>query len=290
MGITTKLTYDFVKESFESEGYTLLSKEYVNNNTKLEYMCSEGHIHSIVWRNWQRGDRCPYCDGQAKPTIEEIRRQFELEGYTLLSTKYINNKTKLNFICPNGHRYKISWVDWNIKGVRCLFCSKRAPVTLKYVQESFAKDNYVLLTNEYKNNCTKLHYVCPYGHRHSMTWANWSTGYRCPTCNHINRSGPGHPNWKGGITLAPYCGVWGDKEYKQDIRDRDGNRCLNPYCDSPDKKDLTIHHINYIKGECGPDNLITVCRSCNGKANYDRKWHTKWYQSIMYRRYGYKYE
>ncbi len=32
-----KLTYDTVRESFESKGYTLLSTEYVNSTTKLDY-------------------------------------------------------------------------------------------------------------------------------------------------------------------------------------------------------------------------------------------------------------
>lgn len=285
-----KLTYEFVKASFEGDGYTLLSTGYKNNHTKLKYKCSKGHVHSIVWRNWQRGDRCPYCDGQAKPPFEYVRKQFELEGYVLLSTNYINNKTKLDYICPNGHRHDVTWSEWNNGGVRCLFCSNRSPIDFDNIKQAFTLENYTLLTGKYKNNNTKLNYSCPYGHEHSITWANWVTGYRCPTCANINRTGPGHHNWQGGKTLEEYCGVWKDKEYRQDIRDRDGNRCLNPYCTSPNKKDLTIHHINYIKGECGLNNLITVCRSCNSRANYNRRWHTKWYQAIMYRRYGYEYK
>ena len=53
---------------------------------------------------------------------------------------------------------------------------------------------------------------------------------------------------------------------------------------------LNIHHINYIKKNCHPWNLISLCRGCNTKANYNRRWHKHWYQAIMYRRYGYNYE
>jgi len=44
-----KLTYEFVKESFEKEGYKLLSEEYINCEQKLDYICSKGHGHSIGW-------------------------------------------------------------------------------------------------------------------------------------------------------------------------------------------------------------------------------------------------
>jgi len=44
-----KLTIEFVRESFAKEGYTLLSKVYTNNSTKLDYICPKGHRHSIVW-------------------------------------------------------------------------------------------------------------------------------------------------------------------------------------------------------------------------------------------------
>ena len=46
-----KLTYEFVKEQFEKEGYTLLSEKYINCFTKLDYICPKGHKHSISWEN-----------------------------------------------------------------------------------------------------------------------------------------------------------------------------------------------------------------------------------------------
>jgi len=91
-------------------------------------------------------------------------------------------------------------------------------------------------------------------------------------------------NWLGGIACEPYCPVWLDKEFKEDIKERDNFRCQNPDCwktVSPD--DLTLHHIDYDKKNCHPDNLITLCRSCNGRANIDRAWHTAWYAALMQR-------
>lgn len=91
-------------------------------------------------------------------------------------------------------------------------------------------------------------------------------------------------NWKGGISCEPYCSDW-TKEHKEYIRERDGNKCLNPDCWCGDDV-LTVHHIDYDKKNCNPDNLITVCRSCNSRANKDRGWHKAWYQAIIHKRYG----
>ena len=93
-----------------------------------------------------------------------------------------------------------------------------------------------------------------------------------------------HPNWKGGISCEPYCAAWLDKEYKESIKERDGYKCLNPCC-SKNSERLCIHHINYIKKDCSPFNLITLCVSCNTKANSDREWHKAWYKIIIQKRY-----
>lgn len=97
--------------------------------------------------------------------------------------------------------------------------------------------------------------------------------------------GPLNPNWKGGIACEPYCDVWIDKEYKESIKERDNYVCQNPYCWHNSKR-LCIHHIDYNKKNCKPGNLITVCTSCNARANFDRDWHQSWYQSIINKRYG----
>ena len=282
-----KLTYKFVKEQFEKEGITLLSKEYKNSKTKLKYRCPVGHTHSITWNDWYNGYRCAYCAGLAKPTIGFVRDSFNKEGYVLLSDTYINSKTKLYYICPKGHEGSIIWNSWR-NGHRCPICSGNVLLTIDYIKSSFEKEGYTLLRKEYICSNDKLDYICPIGHIHTTTWSNWYIGSRCPTCSVINRSGENHYNWQGGKSFEEYCAIWKDKEFRLDIMGRDAYTCLNPYCDSNNPDDLTIHHIDYDKKNCHPKNLITVCRSCNSRANKDRKWHKAWYQAIIFRRYNYE--
>ena len=287
------LVFESVKSAFAKEGYQLLTIEYINCDQKLDYICPNGHKHFIRLHSWNNGNRCKICGIESRAnkqrlSLDFIKSEFEKEGYQLLTTEYINNKQKLYYICSSGHNYSIKWRDWQ-RGCRCHYCYiNKIKLTFDFIKFEFEKEGYQLLTTEYKSSCQKLDYICQNGHRHSISRDDWQHGSRCPTCALINRSGSGHYNWRGGISCEPYCSVWSDKEYKSDIKLRDGNQCLNPYCFHNDWQ-LHIHHIDYDKKNCAPQNLITVCRSCNTRANTDRKWHTEWYRTILNKRYGYKY-
>lgn len=125
--MSKKLTIGFVKEQFEKEGYSLLTKEYINNHKSLEYICPNGHCWSITWNSWQQGTRCVECSGLKKLTIDFIREQFKKEGYTLLSKKYINALNKLEYYCPKKHKRSIRWNDWQ-QGKRCAKCDDEVKV------------------------------------------------------------------------------------------------------------------------------------------------------------------
>jgi hypothetical protein len=277
-----------IKLSFESENHILLTKEYKNNSQKLEYICPKVHKHSISWTNWQKGARCPYCAGNAVMGIDYINDCFSKEGYKLLTKNYINCAQKLQFICPNGHKHYITWDKWR-SGSRCYYCSKIVKKSIDDIKQSFEEEGYQLLTTYYLNNTQKLRYKCKNNHYGEITWRDWNTGRRCGKCYKEYNFGANAPNWKGGVSCDPYCDAWADKEYKKDIKERDGNQCLNPHCKRISDR-LSIHHIDYNKQNCSPSNLITLCISCNSMANKDRKWHIEWYQTILNKRYNFNYK
>ena len=174
-------TYDSVKYAFEAEGYTLISTEYLRNSQKLEYVCPNGHIGSIRYSDFLSGKRCAVCAGNKKLTYEQVKKAFEDEGYTLLSTEYINSNAKLDYICPEGHKGSIRYNDFN-SGQRCGICFGTRKYSYAAVKSHFEKEGYTLLSDEYINRRGSLHYICPEGHEGVTTYGSFLAGHRCPTC------------------------------------------------------------------------------------------------------------
>ena len=78
-------------------------------------------------------------------------------------------------------------------------------------------------------------------------------------------------NWRGGISFELYGFDW-TKLLKHSIRTRD---CF--VCQICGKNGWIIHHIDYNKKNCNPDNLITLCNSCHAKTNFNRKYWTNYF-------------
>lgn len=93
--------------------------------------------------------------------------------------------------------------------------------------------------------------------------------------------GKNHFNWRGGISKLPYPFDFNEK-LRSLIRERDNHTCQ--LCGIVQEKDgckLDVHHIDYVKENLDPKNLITLCRSCNAKVNFGRKVWTKFFQSKL---------
>jgi len=94
-------------------------------------------------------------------------------------------------------------------------------------------------------------------------------------------SGEKNHNWKDGISFEPYTKEF-NKQLKKLIRMRDNFICQNcNKTEAEEGKRLCIHHIDYVKENCLPTNLITLCCKCNSKVNSNRKKWTKYFQEKM---------
>jgi len=81
---------------------------------------------------------------------------------------------------------------------------------------------------------------------------------------------------------SPYSLNFYNPKFRKQILDRDNNQCQNPDCDkNPSRYSLQIHHIDYDKKNSTPQNLITLCPSCNIQANYNKPYWINLYQNII---------
>jgi len=81
-----------------------------------------------------------------------------------------------------------------------------------------------------------------------------------------------HPQWQGGISFEPYTIDW-TQSLKKSIRQRDKYTCQ--ICGK--EPAICVHHIDYCKKNCNPDNLITLCRNCHTKTNFNREYWIKYF-------------
>ncbi len=94
------------------------------------------------------------------------------------------------------------------------------------------------------------------------------------------RKGFNNGAWNGGTGCAPYSTIWGNSEFKESIKERDNFKCKHPDCWNKSKI-LVLHHINYDKKDCDPENLITLCNSCNLRVNVNREYWMKYFSGIL---------
>jgi len=80
-----------------------------------------------------------------------------------------------------------------------------------------------------------------------------------------------NPMWKGGLSFDPYTTEWTNK-LRSIIRKRDDYTCQT--CgEHQERVLLDVHHIDYNKKNCNPENLISLCKACHSKTNQNRdKW------------------
>ena len=94
-----KLTYLYVNSFIEREGYQLLSNDYKNNRVKLLLKCPEGHEYKANFRDFQQGNRCPFCSNNTSKGEIELQDYVESLGYDIIRndrTQIINPLTNKN--------------------------------------------------------------------------------------------------------------------------------------------------------------------------------------------------
>jgi len=188
----TKIMINVLDLSNGSEIYVDVLCDYCLEQGKKTIIKKKYYKYIKIQSGLIKKDCCDNClglkirDSKRYYTIEDVKSIFNKEGYQLLSDKYINSHTSLDYICPRNHKYHISFASF-LSGRRCKKCAdedrankQRHP--LKEVQEIFQEGNCKLLSKEYKNNHELLDYICECGKPNRISLLNFLQGQRCWEC------------------------------------------------------------------------------------------------------------
>lgn len=179
-----KYKVEDIQRAFANVGYKLLSNSYPGPHYNLDFECTQGHRGKVTWSNFRyKKSRCSECDIQSRR--KDIKPFLEKKGYKLISKNYKWYRSKIECICPRGHKIQITWNTFR-DGHECPICNREKKVpTFTNIKAYFAKYEYKLLSTEYIKSNTYLSYKCPNEHFGITRWNNFQQGHRCPKCREL---------------------------------------------------------------------------------------------------------
>lgn len=238
----------------------LLSTEYINTKTKLNFHCN------ICGEDFERNFEAlkvsvNYCCGKCSKkksggirtqgNIQEIKqflKDNDIENQcTLLSTKYINSQSPLRFKCNLcGKEFERNFQKLKLGRFKCPECGQQTGAASRvYSQEEVAKmiyeQNQYVIIGEFQGSHNPVLCKCNRGHEFNLYFSEWKfRGRGCPKCAIINRSGKNHWNYQNG----------GHQEVMDMLRHKIvtwKKDCLiqhNFQCDiTQEKNALVVHHL-----------------------------------------------
>ena len=116
---------------FEEREYVLLSKEYTNAKTKLEYICKKHEKYGsqyITYNNIKAGYGCRFCGferiiSNKRLPFESVKAIFDRNDMILLDQEYINANTPLKYICKHHPEVGIQYMALsNAYKQHCPYC------------------------------------------------------------------------------------------------------------------------------------------------------------------------
>ncbi|NCB39388.1 MAG: hypothetical protein EOM80_11530 [Erysipelotrichia bacterium] len=187
-----RLTMDEVNERAKLAGGVCLSENIQNGNVPLQWKCSAGHEWLAPASRVLGGSWCPFCSRMIarnqRHSLETMQAIAAKKGGRCLSNEYKNGRTKLDWECQLGHRWKMTGGGAQ-RGAWCPICAKpeRIAKLRKYdisaMRNLATKKGGECLSPEYLGHKTKLQWRCNLGHIWESTPDAIISGKWCRKCS-----------------------------------------------------------------------------------------------------------
>lgn len=264
--------YKKVKNDFDDAGYKLLTSEedYIDASSSVNFICDKGHLRETTYVSFRKGVRCTGCTGREKHTYEYVREIFEKAGCILLDDAYVNNETKLNYVCTCGNQSSIKFQNF-IMGKRCYECrsekiSESSKLPYEYVKMFFEDNGCTLISTEYKNLPSSLRYICKCGRESISSFATFKDSKKCKKCSFENLKNP-------DITDEDRVNqrkIDGYSNWRTEVYERDSYTCQ--CCGDNWSGRLNAHHkdgYHWCKERrIDVSNGVTLCEECHRLGDY----------------------
>jgi hypothetical protein len=170
---------------------TVVSREYINSQTRQRYRCHAGHEWVTVPESIIQGSWCPVCPHPHRLEINAARRQVvarrlerrvERSGGRIVPPGFRHSKKSFEVRCGRGHVWQTTAESIDA-GVWCPICKEASTLAdLRSLAERWGGE---LLSQRYRGGPAKLEWRCPQGHRFLKTAAMVKGGGWCWRCRSL---------------------------------------------------------------------------------------------------------
>ncbi|ABR48578.1 conserved hypothetical protein [Alkaliphilus metalliredigens QYMF] len=280
-----KITYDFVKKYvLENSNCQLMSNDYINNSSKLEFKCGCGNIFETSFAKFKdrKKRQCNECGfalrGQYQSkTPEEFREEVQnIVGNEYIVLGYYSGAVeKIKFRHNScGNEYLAAPHDF-LSGKRCPKCRRPRYNTttdeFKKIIKELTNGEYDVV-GEYTSSHTHIrlkHNLC--GTEYKVTPNNFTShGRRCPNYDcHIRRvGGINHHAYNPDLTDEERINRRDLKEnikWRKSVYRKDGYKCVS--CGDDQGRNLVAHHLDgynwCVEKRFDVKNGVTLCEICH---------------------------
>jgi hypothetical protein len=160
-------------------------KDILNNKQKIKIICPEHGDFEQTISNHLSGYGCRECSNDKyrnNDYIEKAKIKFS-NKYDYSLVKYLNNKSKVQIICPEHDIFEQS-LKSHLKQDGCPYCSGKKMNTDLFIEKSNTKHNnkYDYSKVIYKDAFSKVQIICPKHGDFEQTASVHLSGSGCPVC------------------------------------------------------------------------------------------------------------
>lgn len=178
--MSKKITIEEVRKYFKNLDCNLISKEYKNFKSNLEFICNKHKDKGVQlnsYRNARRGLCCHYCGKEnsinsRKISEKELEKITENAGFIFVGTELINHKRKIIYKCKkhiDKGEQNAEVANMRKSNGNCPYCLNRCRTTESFKQEMKVINPNIEIIGEYINVHTKIKCKC------NIDGYEWST-------------------------------------------------------------------------------------------------------------------
>jgi 5-methylcytosine-specific restriction endonuclease McrA len=275
-------TYEQVQSIFEDEDCVLVSREYINSKTNLDFICHCGRDGVKVLSEFLISSQCRECGlengaDKRRYTYKQVVDIFSERECKLISSSYKGNGSRLVYICHCGNE-RVGTLNNFLTRKGCVECwnERRVKYTEDYVRNIVELEGCTYIEQDKESVSTNVAFICSCGNYGRVLVKSFMMGSRCIECGkesyRKNNSGENHLNWNPNITDKerkekrnyPEYVLWRTAVYE---RDNYTCQCCGKYGGSVDAHHKDSYH--WCKERrVDVSNGIVLCQECHILGDY----------------------